>query len=320
MTQTISTGGYVRHRDRMVQESVVEDLQNTLIACRWMSGTTTRRVIDPNNPALGWTTVTTDPSQVLKIVGKRAEGSTELAEVVLIDYFPEAGRNDDESGESRKTEWNTLAIDKGVAQEPMMVELGSNMQEQPYIFTMAFYAASDAVALAMMNDLRDRYAGRLVTDDHINLYNYNDPEFDPVTSPPVCRMEVEYFTFQQDAQTVTPWDVHLYFAELRIVDIVDPSYAVSPRVIEQPPVDPEPEEPGPGEQPEALVFGHGPPPDDLVAINYVDMDTGDLYGSDVDVDVEIFVGETAPGDQDSSENHPWLAQDTEDVYQWSEGD
>lgn len=210
---------YVRHRDRMVQESVFEDLQNTLIACRWMSGTTTRPVIDPYEPTGGWQVVTTTVDQVLKIVGKREDGT--VAEVVLIDYFPEVSGNNDEEGESRKTELNTLAVDTGVAEDGILIELGSNMMEQPYIFTMAFYAASDAVALALMNDLRDRYAGRLVSDDRLDLYNFNAPGFDENT-PPVVRMEVDYFKFQQNADTVTPWEVHLYFGEVGITDIVDP--------------------------------------------------------------------------------------------------
>lgn len=215
----LSTGGYVRHRDRMVQESVFEDLQNTLIACRWMHGTTSRKVVDPYAPELGWQIVTTAPADVLKLVGKRDDG--EPAEVVLIDYFPEAGGNDDESGESRKTELNTLAVDDGVPGEAQFVEMGSNMQEQPYVFTMAFYASSDAVAKAMLNDLRDRYNGRLVSDDHLDLYNYNDPAFDQDT-PPVVRMEIEFFRFEKNnSEQVTPWEVHLYFAELTLTDVVD---------------------------------------------------------------------------------------------------
>jgi hypothetical protein len=216
----LSTGGYVRHRDRMVQESVFEDLQNTLIACRWMAGTTSRKVINPYNPGAGWQYVTTQVGDVLKLVGKREDGSA--AQVTLIDYFPEAGGNNDENGESRKTELNTFAVDDGVPGEAQFVELGSNMQEQPYVFTMAFYASSDAVGKAVLNDLRDRYNGRLVTDDHLNLYNYNDPAFDEDT-PPVVRMEVEFFRFEKNVtDQATPWEVHLYFAELTITDVVDP--------------------------------------------------------------------------------------------------
>ena len=218
MTQ-MSTGGYVRHRDRMVQESVFQDLQNTLIACRWMSGTTTRKVVSPYEPGAGWQIVTTAIEDVLPLVGHRDDGTR--AEVVLIDYFPEAGGTDDLNGESRKTELNTLAIDTGQPQEAQLMELGSNMMEQPYVFTLAFYASSDAVALALMNDLRDRYNGRIVSDDHLDLYNFNAPGFTE-TTPPVVRMEIDYFRYQQNAETVAPFEVHLYFGELTITDYVDP--------------------------------------------------------------------------------------------------
>jgi hypothetical protein len=49
------------------------------------------------------------------------------------------------------------------------------MEEKPYVFTVAFYAVSDAVALAVMNDLRDRYAGRLVSGDYVNLHDLTAP-------------------------------------------------------------------------------------------------------------------------------------------------
>lgn len=219
MTQ-LSTGGYVRHRDRMVRESVVEDLKDTLIACRWMAGTTSHKVISPWDIPGGWQIVTTTEEQVLKLVGKRDDGA--LAQVKVIDFFPESDRNDhpDDDDENRKTDLNTLAVDTGVAQQPAAVELGSNMKEQPYAFTMAFYASSDAVALAVMNDLRDRYEGRLVSDDHLNLYDYNDPTFDADT-PPVVRMEIDGFRYDQNTETVTPFDVHLYYAELTLTDWVD---------------------------------------------------------------------------------------------------
>ena len=177
---------YVRHRDRMVQESVFEDLQNTLIACRWLAGTTSRPVVSPYDPSTpdhprSYRIVTTAPEETLRLLGTKGgngTGNGTPAQIVLIDYFPEAGGNDDEKrGASRKTEPNTLAVDTGVPQESVPIELGSNMEEKPYVFTIAFYATSDAVALAVMNDLRDRYAGRLVTDDHLDLYNFNDPAY-----------------------------------------------------------------------------------------------------------------------------------------------
>lgn len=221
MTMT-STGGFVRHRDRMVQESVIEDLKNTLIATRWMAGTTTRPVIDPYAPELGWQTVTTTDTEVLRMAGQQVQ---------VIDYFPEADAT--EEGAPRKTDPNTLAVDSGVAGESSLMELGSDLREQPYVFTMAFFARTDAVALALFNDLRDRYQGRLVMDDHIDLYNFNAAGYSD-TTPPVTRMEVDMFRYAQDASTVMPSDVHLYYAELQLTDFVD-GRDVAPII---PPVDP----------------------------------------------------------------------------------
>lgn len=212
------TGGYVRHRDRMVQESFFQDLQSTLIACRWMAGTTARAVIDPNNPA-GWVHVTTTDEQILPLAGKREDGTP--APIVLIDYFPEAGGDDDAQGKSRKTELNTMAVDTGVPQPAVQMELGSNMEERPYVFTLVFYASSDAVALAVMNDLRDRYAGRIVSDDHLDLFNFNDPDFEDFSAP-VVRMEIVQFRYERNEQTVAPWEAHLYYAEVTVNDVVDP--------------------------------------------------------------------------------------------------
>jgi hypothetical protein len=217
------TGGYVRHRDRMVQESVFQDLQNTLIACRWMAGTTTREVVSPYDISTGYQVVTTTLDQTLRLLGTREDGTA--AQVVLIDYFPEVGGNDDAAGTSRKTEPNTMAVDTGVPQDSIPVELGSNMEEKPYVFTLAFYAASDAVALAVMNDLRDRYMGRLVTDDHLDLFNFNDSSFNQATTDPVVRMEIDYFQYQRNSDLATPANVHLYFAELGLTDTVDSSQA-----------------------------------------------------------------------------------------------
>lgn len=213
-----TTGGYVRHRDRMVQESVFRDVEDTLIACRWKAGTTRRKVIDPYDAGSGWKIVTTVADDLLKLL--------QGAEVKIIDYFPEAGGNDDETGQSRKTEPNTFAISTGEAGDAVPVELGSNMEEQPYTFTMAFYAVSDAVALALLNDLRDRYLGRLVRGDYVELYNYNDPSYDESTTA-VCHMEVERFGYSlsEDA-AIAPHEVHLYFADLVITDVVDPQAAV----------------------------------------------------------------------------------------------
>lgn len=196
------TGGYVRHRDRMVQESVYQDLKDTLIACRWMAGTTSRPVYDPNDPMSGPTTLTVATNQVLPLA--------QSSPIVLIDYFPEA------EGESFKTEPNTLALDNGTQGEQRLVELGSMSVEQSYVFTMAFWATSDAVALAVYNDLRDRYSGRIVRNETIQLWDFNSNASDPV-----AYMEVDQFRYSQNVDAVAPAEVHLYFGELTITDLVD---------------------------------------------------------------------------------------------------
>lgn len=210
MTEMGVTGGYVRHRDRMIQESVFEDLTNTLIACRWMAGTTSRPVTDPYNPSAGRGIVTTSDSQVLALL----DGNP----VVLIDYFPETeGSAVAGQPSSAKTAPNTLAVDAGTRGESRLRELGSNAEDVPYRINMAFYASSDAVAMALLNDLVDRYRGRLVHGDTIDLWNYNDPS----ATTPVSRMDVDAFTYTMNVDSVAPYEIHLYFGQLLLTDYVD---------------------------------------------------------------------------------------------------
>jgi hypothetical protein len=210
MTDPTMTGGYVRHRDRMVQESVFEDLANTLIACRWSIGTTSRPVLDPYDVGAGYQIVTTTADEVLQLL--------EDNPVQLIDYFPETNDDYNVAGEpdSGKTAPNTLAIDTGRPGEPEPMELGSSLNERPYLFNVAFYAVSDAVAMAVLNDLRDRYAGYLVTDDYVNLYDFNSE-----ATGPVVRMEVAAFRYARDVESVDAHEVHLYFGELTVTDTVE---------------------------------------------------------------------------------------------------
>lgn len=194
-------GGYVRHRDRMVQESVYQDLKDTLIACRWMAGTTAQPVVDPYDPD-DPIVVTTILADVLPL--------TQGNPVNLIDFFPKAEL------ETFKTEMNTFALDNGTADDMIPMELGSNATEQAYTFTMAFWAKSDAVALAVLNDLRDRYAGRFVRNETISLWDYNTNATDPVV-----RMDIESFKYSQNVDAIAPGEVHLFFAELVLTDFVD---------------------------------------------------------------------------------------------------
>jgi len=204
------TGGYVRHRDRMVQESVYQDLRDTLIACRWLEGTTSKPVADPYNAGV-WGVVTTAAIELLPLL--------ENDPVVLIDYFPEA-EGGSVAGEpsTGKTEINTLALDNGTRVGTAPVELGNQSAELiTYRFNLAFYAASDGLAQAVLGDLADRYRGRLVRPEVIELWNFNSAAVDPVV-----RMEVESYSFTQNTdQQIAPHEVNLYFAELEVEDQVD---------------------------------------------------------------------------------------------------
>lgn len=203
---------YIRHRDRMVQESVYEDLVNTLIALRWIPGTTTRDVFDPYNPGNPRGPVTTTPTQVLKIVGEHP--------IQLIDYFPEATSDDAAvvgDPESGQTALNTLAIDDGMAAEPVPIELGSRLVEMPYRFTFAFWAATVGVAQALLNDLRDRYRGLVVFPEVVPLYDYIT---DSTTA--VLNMAVESFVYTRSAEDeAAPHEALMFYAQLVVTDIVD---------------------------------------------------------------------------------------------------
>lgn len=181
--------GYVRHRPRMVRESVYQDLRDTLIRTEWLVGTTRDG------------SVTTTSANTLALL----EGSP----LHLIDYFPES------DGGPPETLFNTFALDIGEAGESEEGELGGGYRVHPYTFNMAFYAKTDAVAMAVMSDLADRYLGQ--TDaPYISLYNYLAP-----TPNIVVRMEVENFRYARDTQNVAPHEVHLFFAALEITDYVD---------------------------------------------------------------------------------------------------
>lgn len=210
MTEIGVTGGYVRHRDRMIQQSVYEDLRDVLIACRWLAGTTTNPVW--NISTGDWETVTTAPTATLPLL----EGSP----LNLIDYFPETEGDRGAVGQPQasKTPLNTFALDNGTPAVGELRELGNSTSEiVPWRFNMAFYAASDAVAQAVLADLRDRYRGRLARPSFIDLWDYNS-----IATDPVVRMGVESFSYIANTdQSVAPHEVHLYFGELVLEDEVD---------------------------------------------------------------------------------------------------
>lgn len=194
---------YIRHRSRMVQASVYEDLQNTLIACRWAIGTTTRPVRAPSDPAAAPATLTTAAEDIFPL----AEGHA----VEVLDYFPVA------QGEQQgPTPLNTFAMDNGRPGNAVPLELGTNILEQPYMFNFAFFAVSDAVADAVFSDLKDRYEGRIVANEAIALYDFNTAPDDVAQ-----WMEIDSFQYARDLENVAPSEVHLFFAELAITDIVE---------------------------------------------------------------------------------------------------
>lgn len=243
---------YVRHRDRMVQESVQEDLVNTLIACRWMSGTTTRLVINPYGTDSTPQVVTTAPTQVMKLVKGKP--------ITLIDYFPEATSDEaalvgrPETGQAKP---NTLAMDDGQPGEPQPLELGSARAEMPYRFTFAFYASSTGVAQALMNDLRDRYRGQIVNSDMVVLYDYN---VDPDT--PVCAMAVESFSYVRSAddESATPVEAAMFYAQLTVVDEVPDTHLIGVGPIG------------------GLITGDGEPVTPAYdGVEYLDLESGDVY-------------------------------------------
>lgn len=222
---------YIRHRDRMVQESVQQDVADTLIACRWMTGTTSRPMYDPQIPPFiqngtnldGSPKMVPNPAYVAAFItcgdpGRPVMGMVGTP-VTMIDYFEDLVSDDENvvgDPDSGHTDPNTLAVDDGQAGEPVEVEMGSTMLEVPYRFTMAFYAESVGVAQALLNDLRDRYKGKIVAPEYIPLYDFNtDPNLE------VSRMEVEDFTYLRDVETATAADVTLFYAQLTLTDYVD---------------------------------------------------------------------------------------------------
>lgn len=190
---------YVRHRHRLVRESVFDDIHNTMIACRWMSGTTSHEVTNPDTDV--FEVVTTDPSDVFPLLDGH--------EVSLVDYFPESSSG---SPATAAVVLNTMAVAGGEIGDKSDMELGNRFAHyQPYKFGMALYASSDAVAHAIFGDLNDRYRGALVNSDNIALYDA-DGDF-------VVDMEVSSFTYYRDVEVLA--EENLYFGILNIVDLVE---------------------------------------------------------------------------------------------------
>lgn len=187
---------YIRHRPRMVRQSVLEDLRATLIQLDWVPD-------DPNwKPG--------DPYDADQFLGMLS------SPVVVEDYFPVEAVYQGEA-----VEVNTLSIDQGTPQEPVYVEMGGEDRAQDYVFNFAFFAENDAVALALFSDLTDRYKGLLRYPDgsrayeSIALFNYL-----AATPNEVVRMEVTSFEVAKSPQQPAPGRL-LWFAQLVITDYLE---------------------------------------------------------------------------------------------------
>lgn len=181
---------YLRHRPRLIRQSVFEDLKQVLDDLEWI-------------PSVGWSEGDPwDSSQVLGLLS---------SPLILTDYFPVAAIYQGE-----KVESNTLAIDAGTPQEPRYVEMGSDAREQNYLFNLALFAESDAVALSLFSDLSDRYLGVTPGDvESVTLFNYNE-----ATPTPVVDMEVLSFETAPSPEQPAPGKM-LWFAQLVLTDYLE---------------------------------------------------------------------------------------------------
>lgn len=144
---------YIRHRSRMVRESVLEYIRAILEELDW-TGDSTLAMLSSG--------------------------------VLVEDYFPVEAVYQGED-----IALNTLAIDQGTPSEPEYVELGGEDRRQTYTFNFAFFAESDGVALALFSDLADKFLGMYPgASEGIPLFNYlvATPTF--VTNMEVTSFEV----------------------------------------------------------------------------------------------------------------------------------
>lgn len=131
---------YIRHRSRMVRQSVWNDLNRLL-------------------GELNWT-------------GATPLGILESKPLVVTDYFPE-----DYATQGVELEPNLLAMSTGTPGAPYQYEMGG-IRAQDYTFRFMLICVSDAMAQALLQDLSDRYMGESESGA-IPLYNYNaaTPQF-----------------------------------------------------------------------------------------------------------------------------------------------
>lgn len=125
-------GGFVRWRPRMVRQSVLQDIKQTLSVSGWLG---------------------------IPTVGLLTQAIT------FEDAFPE-----EDLVQGRTVGLNTFVLDNGRPGVLEEYEMGG-LYSRPYAFSMAFFAETDAVALSLYSDLADRYNG-LTVSPWISLYNY----------------------------------------------------------------------------------------------------------------------------------------------------
>jgi hypothetical protein len=128
------TQPYVRWRPRMVRESVLEDLRQTLSSLGWTPGT--------------------------------PYGFMRGHPLVLREAWPE-----ESEFQGSSIAKNTLAVDQGVPGEPYALGMGGGPFGRDYLYTFAFYAVNDATATSLFQDLLDRYMGRSASP-FITLYDF----------------------------------------------------------------------------------------------------------------------------------------------------
>lgn len=167
----------VRHRARMVRQSLVDDVTRVLEDTQWIGSPTLALLTEP---------------------------------VVFQQAFPEQSA---EQGQNISP--NTLVLDVGSADAPYDWELGGSRQAQEYTFTFFLYAESDAVGMALFQDLADRYLGRTEADSVI-LYDYATP-----TPIAITNMEVDSFRFNRSVDQEVGYGYELYLAQLIMTDYID---------------------------------------------------------------------------------------------------
>lgn len=177
---------YIRHRPRMVRQSIYEDLKVLLVDLRWMYN---------------------DDATPQPVMGMLSEP------LKLTDYFPVEAIYQGE-----EVALNTLAIDQGTPNEPQYTELGGTDREQLYIFNFAFFAENDGVALSLFADLSDHYKGvRPGEVEAVTLFDYN-----AATPTPVVEMEVLSFEVAKSPEQPAPGRL-LWFAQLVVSDYLEMS-------------------------------------------------------------------------------------------------